>query len=29
VDWVHLGDDRDQWLVLVNTGSLKGGVFLD
>jgi hypothetical protein len=33
VDWIHLAEDRDQWLNLVNTnepfGSIKGEKFLD
>jgi hypothetical protein len=29
VDWIHLSQDRDQWQVLVNTDSIKGGKFLD
>jgi hypothetical protein len=35
VDWMHLGQDRDQWWILVNTpmnepsGSIKGGKFVD
>jgi hypothetical protein len=28
VDWMHLTQDRDQWRVLVNTGSIKGLGFL-
>jgi len=29
VDWMHLAQDRDQCRDLVNTGSIKGGEFLD
>jgi hypothetical protein len=34
VDWMHLAQDRDQWLDLVNTinepsGSVKGGELVD
>jgi len=31
VDWIHLGQDRDQWREHGNkpSGSIKGGEFLD
>jgi hypothetical protein len=29
VDWIHLAQDRDKWLAVVNTNSIKGREFLD
>jgi hypothetical protein len=29
VDWMPLAQDRNQWRVLVKTGSINGGEFLD
>jgi hypothetical protein len=29
VDWINLAPDRDQCWTRVNTGSIKGGEFLD
>jgi hypothetical protein len=28
-DWISLSRDRDRWRSVVNTGSIKGGKFLD
>jgi hypothetical protein len=26
IDWIHLGQDREQWSALVNTNELSGSV---